>query len=187
MAARRKIGASRRRAGAKRGRRSGPTSRLEAIAGGRFRAAPLPLLDRRLFVSGRGPVGPARYLAGRLGPGEYLWTEGLGPWTALALWDANAGVAALSVFDSGVAAAHTRNVVEALLRLGANLPTLRFGVVGSQANHTLESVWRSLDRRLGAGPLLAAGAGAPPGLLAGDCAYVVHNGVGAWLGRPQPR
>jgi hypothetical protein len=160
--------------------------RLAEIGGGRFRAPPLPQLDRRLFVSGRGPVGPARGLAARLGPGEYLWVGELGPWTALALWDPNAGAGALGVFDSGVAAAQTRGLVDALLRLGASLPTLRFGVVGSEANHTLESLWGALDRRLAAGALPGreARARAPRGLFAGERAFVVHNGVAAWLGQP---
>jgi hypothetical protein len=163
-----------------------PARRLAKIGGGRFRAPPLPQLERRLFVSGRGPVGPARYLAAKLGPGDYLWVDELGPWTALALWDPNAGAAALGVFDSGVAAAHTRGLVDALLRLGASLPTLRFGVVASQANRTLESVWGTLDRRLAAGALPArqARAAAPRGLFAGERAFVVYNGVAAWLGQP---
>jgi hypothetical protein len=166
-----------------------PARRLAKIGGGRFRAPPLPRLDRRLYVSGQGPVGPARYLAARLAPGEYLWAGELGPWTALALWDPNAGAGALGVFDSGVAAAHTRGLLDALLRLGASLSTLRFGLVAAQANRTLQSVWGALDRRLAAGPLPAAGAGAgaAPRLYAGDCAFLVHNGVGAWLGQPDSR
>jgi hypothetical protein len=169
----------------------GGSGMTATVGDGWCQSACLTSLEKRLFVHGKGPIGPASQITSKLGPGDFLWAPQLGPWTALALWDPNASAASLGVFNSGVAEVDIRLGLHEMLELGASFSTLRFAAVGSPENVSLPRVWSLLERRLRPAPLppsdRASPVAGPRNVFAGNCAYLVFNGVGEWLGEPAIR